>query len=185
MSESASALTLPAPVPVPGKDMPVESTDERETFARIKKEAQPDEAAEQAFMASKVHLAITHPTLHVPEREVVLAELTERLEQASYEVLEKQTAPVPGGVGYGVFYNGSFKSAFALGTSLYFEIVCPTSPGGNVNTWLYLTAMNGSAPASRPLSPITHRHSRASRCSTGHALTTGRSTLPGPVSGAT
>jgi hypothetical protein len=142
MPESASALSLPAPVPVPGRDLPVESADEREAFARSKREAQPDEAAERAFIASKTHLIRTHPTLRAPERRLVLAELTERLGRASVEVLERGTPPVPGGVGYGVFYNGSFKSAFALGTSLYFEIVSPTSPGGNVNTWLYLTAMN-------------------------------------------
>ncbi len=114
-------------IPVPGRDLPVESADEREAFARSKREAQPDEAAERAFITSKTHLVRTHPTLRAPERRLVLAELTERLGRASVEVLARGTPPVPGGVGYGVFYNGSFKSAFALGTSLYFEIVSPTS----------------------------------------------------------
>ena len=41
-----------------------------------------------------------------------------------------------------MFYTSAFRSAFARGTSLYYEIVCPTQPGGNVNTWLYLTGMN-------------------------------------------
>jgi len=53
-----------------------------------------------------------------------------------------ESGPVPGGVGYGLFYENAFKTGFAQGTSLYLDIVCPTAPGGNVNTWLYLTAMN-------------------------------------------
>jgi len=53
--------------------------------------------------------------------------------------------PVPGGVGYGLYYSPNFKVAFGSGTSLAFDIVCPTPPGGNVGTWLYLTATNRSA----------------------------------------
>jgi hypothetical protein len=41
-----------------------------------------------------------------------------------------------------MFYTSAFRAAFGRGTSIYFEIACPTPPGGNVNTWLYLTATN-------------------------------------------
>jgi hypothetical protein len=144
MSESASALTLPAPVPVLARDMPMEIADEREIFLTVSRETRDDEtiAAEAAFLASKAHLIRTHPTLHIADRDEALSELTERLGKEATELLEAETAPVPGGVGYGVFYNTSFKTAFTQGTSLYFEIVCPTSPGGNVNNYLYLTGMN-------------------------------------------
>jgi hypothetical protein len=54
------------------------------------------------------------------------------------------TGPVPGGVGYGMFYNSAFKTNWATETSFYFDIICPTPPGGNVNTFLYLTATNRS-----------------------------------------
>jgi hypothetical protein len=54
----------------------------------------------------------------------------------------KKAPPVPGGVGYGMFYTAAFRTAFSRGTSLYYEIACPTPPGGNVNTWLYLTSTN-------------------------------------------
>jgi hypothetical protein len=142
MTETMSDLALPGPVPVPGRDMPTEVADARDSFAKITIEAPPDEGANQAFLASKLHLIRTDPTLHKAERASVVGQLGERVGRAALEQLAKETVPVPGGVGYGVFYNGSFKSAFAQGTSFYFDIVCPTAPGGNVNTWLYLTGMN-------------------------------------------
>jgi hypothetical protein len=61
------------------------------------------------------------------------------------EAPRAKIGPVPGGVGYGMFYTAPFRGAFAQGTSLYFEIVCPNPPGGNVTTWLYLTATNRAA----------------------------------------
>jgi len=50
------------------------------------------------------------------------------------------TQPRPGGVGEGFFYTPGFKTNWGLGTSFSCDFVCPASPGGNVNTWLYLTA---------------------------------------------
>ncbi len=58
--------------------------------------------------------------------------------------LDKETGPIPGGVGYGMFYTNAFRTAFARGTSFYYEIVCPHQPADNVTTWLYLTATNRS-----------------------------------------
>jgi hypothetical protein len=55
---------------------------------------------------------------------------------------KKKTPPVPGGVGYGMFYKGAFRRAFARGTSFSYEIVCPNPPGGNIDTSLYVTATN-------------------------------------------
>ena len=60
-----------------------------------------------------------------------------------------------------------FRSSFARGTSFFYEIVCPHQPGGNVNTWLYLTAMNRAQRGSRPSSRIRARTTPASRSSTG------------------
>jgi hypothetical protein len=137
------ALQLPAPIPTLGRPMPTKVKDERRTFARISKETPRDERAELAFVASKAHMIRTHPGLRRSGRARAYAALAERV---GYEVAaaaeDRETAPVPGGVGYGLFYTTSFKSAFDGGTSMYFEIACPTPPGGNVNTWLYLTGMN-------------------------------------------
>jgi hypothetical protein len=145
MPDATSAVELSIPIPTtPGREMPTEVADERESLARIARETPRDPRAEEAFIASKARLAQTQPRLDRAEREQALAQLTERIGRERLEAAraKEKDQPVPGGVGYGPFYNSAFKSAFAQGTSLYFDIVCPTSPGGNVNTWLYLTGMN-------------------------------------------
>lgn len=123
--------------------MPTKASDARERLAKITKETPRDRKGEEAFLATKVHLARTHPQLDRAERALAVEELTERIGKAPLAALaKKKTPPVPGGVGYGFFYTTAFKPAFYGGTSMYFEIVCPRPPGGNVNTWLYLTGMN-------------------------------------------
>jgi hypothetical protein len=54
-------------------------------------------------------------------------------------------APAPGGVGYGVFYNDAYKQAWSTGTATSYDLICPQAPGGNVDTWLYLTTTNRAA----------------------------------------
>jgi hypothetical protein len=123
--------------------MPTKVKDERRSFARITKETPRDERAELAFVASKAHMIRTHPGLRRSGRARAYADLAERVgHELTAAAEDRETAPVPGGVGYGLFYTTAFKSAFDGGTSMYFEIACPTPPGGNVNTWLYLTGMN-------------------------------------------
>ncbi len=122
---------------LPGDD----TGDVRTLFADITKMTPRDEKAEKAFLASKGHLAMTHPTLDLPARKIAAASLARGTEVA---VAPTITPPVPGGVGYGMFYNTPFKTNWATGTAIYWEIICPTPPGGNVNTYLYLTATNRS-----------------------------------------
>jgi hypothetical protein len=144
MAEAASTLQLPGPVPTPGMEMPTEVADEREHMEKLTKETPRDPRAEEAFIVSKAKQLRTHPRLDRAQRELAFEELSERIGKARLEdaLAKEKDQPVPGGVGYGPFYTSAFKSGFAQGTSLYFEIVCPTSPGGNVNTWFYLTGMN-------------------------------------------
>src|SRR3954470_5612142 len=68
MTETMSDLALPGPIPVPGREMPTEVADARDSFAKITIDAPADEGAEQAFLASKLHLIRTDPTLHKAER---------------------------------------------------------------------------------------------------------------------
>lgn len=53
--------------------------------------------------------------------------------------------PLPGGVGFGVFYHPTYKTAFETGTAAEYTVICPTRPGGNVHSWLYLAATNRAA----------------------------------------
>jgi hypothetical protein len=127
--------------------MPGKSHDARRTFAKITAGTERDEQADRAFLAAKAHAIRTHPRLDRHQRGAAFAELERRIGYESVTAAEARGdgAPVPGGVGYGFFYDDPFKGGFAQGTSLYWEIVCPNPPGGNVNTFLYLTAMNRAA----------------------------------------
>jgi hypothetical protein len=114
----------------------------RTEFAKITKRTARNRAAERAFIASKMHIVMTHPMLNRAVRDAAVAKLRSTLKKP---LAKKTAAPVPGGVGYGIFYNDPFKASFATGTAIYWEIISPNPPAGNVNTWLYLTATNRSA----------------------------------------
>lgn len=132
---SSSQLTVPSP----NKETSI--ADRRSEFAAITKGTPRNPAAEQAFLSGKLHMIRTHPTLLPEERAAALAQLTSKFPFPR----KKTTAPIPGGVGYGVFYNPAFKTNFVTGTAICWDIICPNPPGGNVNTFLYLTATNRSA----------------------------------------
>lgn len=116
--------------------------DRRAEFAAMSSASRPGLEAERAFTASKLKLLRTHPFLHPADRE---AAATKFGAQMATLLPFEESGPVPGGVGYGMFYNSAFKTGFATGTAISWEIICPPVPGGNVNTWLYLTATNRSS----------------------------------------
>lgn len=105
--------------------------------------APPPEEVQRAFVASKLKLLRTQPGLHPLSREAAAGRYRENV--AGTLTAAAEAGPLPGGVGYGMFYNSAFKTGFATGTAISWEIICPTTPGGNVNTWLYLTATNRSS----------------------------------------
>lgn len=149
VSQSASAQN-----PEPPHGRPHRSTqDVRAHFAALTAQQPVDDAFRTAFLQSKITLVHTHPTVDLATRDLAVKSLTERLGPPAQRALNSfisgasggPAPPVPGGVGYGIFYTPSFKVAWGRGTSLAFDIVCPTPPGGNVTTWLYLTATNRSA----------------------------------------
>jgi hypothetical protein len=115
--------------------------DHQGAFAKMTAKTPVDEAFRAAFLHSKLRIAHTHPTLDITARDHAVASLIERLGPQAGDLL---TQPVPGGVGYGVFYSSAFKTGWGHGTSFSCDFVCPVPPGGNVNTWLYLTATNRS-----------------------------------------
>lgn len=99
-------------------------------------------AFEASFLWSKSHIIQTHPTLSLAQRKHAMAELLTRIEGISAELVHQ---PVPGGVGYGTFYNVAFKSSFEGGTEIIWNAIAPAQPGGNVNTFLYITSTNRSS----------------------------------------
>jgi hypothetical protein len=133
----------PTSSPTPPPDRPHNAMqDHQSAFAAISAKTPVDEAFRTAFLRNKLLIAHTHPGLDVTARERAVGDLVDRLgRDAAREVV---TQPRPGGVGEGVFYTPDFKTSWGQGTSFNCEFVCPASPGGNVNTWLYLTATNRS-----------------------------------------
>jgi hypothetical protein len=127
--------------PLPPLRSNLPTLDRRKDFEAISTVTPPAAEVQRAFVAGKLKLLRTHPTLHLADREAAIDHFRTMV---SVGAPAGGIGPVPGGVGYGVFYNAGFKSNFATGTAISWEIVCPTLPGGNVNTWLYLTSTNRS-----------------------------------------
>lgn len=98
--------------------------------------------AREAFLKKKIKTAATQTALSADQRRQAIAQLVQRVGATLPSPLD---APAPGGVGYGVFYNDNFKQAWDAGTAIAYDLICPQAPGGNVDTWLYLTTTNRSA----------------------------------------
>ncbi|MCX5045313.1 hypothetical protein OG921_19285 [Aldersonia sp. NBC_00410] len=114
-------------------------TDRRSRFRSITRTTPKEPDATRAFVAAKLATLRSHKNL---ARSAAEESLAAALGYPAVEALAAESAPTPGGVGYGMFYTAAFRTAFNRGTSLYYEIVCPTQPAGNVNTYLYLTSTN-------------------------------------------
>jgi hypothetical protein len=105
--------------------------------------AQPvDQDFRRRFLANRRRVARSHALAGADARHRALEDLSVLGEAVEYSGAD---APVPGGVGYGMFYAPSFKEGFVTGTAIYWEIVCPQTAGGNVSNYLYVTATNRSA----------------------------------------
>lgn len=113
--------------------------DARHTFSALTAKTQPDIKFRNRFLENRARTASTHPFLSAPQRQAALRELKSLF---SVKVTKESAPPVPGGVGYGTFYSQAFRIAFSEGTALYWEVVCPSAPGGNVSDYLYITGMN-------------------------------------------
>ena len=114
--------------------------DLREEVARLSKKSPRDPRGELAFLLGKRHLIQTQPGISPQERRQLLQKLEEQFQ--GQNISPTTSPPVPGGVGYGMFYIPSFKNNFATGTGIYWEIICPQPPGGNITDYFYLTGMN-------------------------------------------
>ena len=144
------ATTKKKPSPPPSELPHKYTEDVRAEFAKITAKQPLDRPFRAAFIQSKLRMAHTHPTLSLEARDLAVKQLMNALEPKVKKIDPKKlqkalTQPVPGGVGYGFFYTAAYKVAWGRGTEIAVEFVCPTPPGGNVNTFLYLTATNRSA----------------------------------------
>ena len=120
--------------------MPV--TDVTKDIAEISQQAPryPDE--EEAFLEHKLRLLESDPSVSETEK----AKLRSALQTKFRKRASQSDQPLPpGGVGYGTFYSSDFRSSFGTGTAIQHFIHCPSTPGGNVDDYLYLTSTNRSS----------------------------------------
>jgi hypothetical protein len=129
----------------PPPNRPHKGTEDRQAaFAEMTAKTPVDEALRSAFVRHKLLTAHTHPGIEIAGRDLAVQQLAERLGMKAEKVEEMLTQPTPGGVGQGFFYSAAYKINWGHGTSFSCDFVCPSPPGGNVNTYLYLTATNRS-----------------------------------------
>ena len=136
-------IKMKAPEPPPGRQHKA-MEDHQAAFVDITAKTPVDEVFRAAFVQSKLRMAHTHPGVSLDARDLLIRHLMETLGRGTNEVEGILTQPAPGGVGYGIFYTAAYKTGWGHGTSFACDYVCPSPPGGNVNTWLYLTATNRS-----------------------------------------
>ena len=93
-------------------------------FAAMTAKTPVDQAFRAAFLESKLRLAHTHPASDIVARDAAVGSLASRLGADAYATFDRMKAaangdqPVPGGVGYGVFYKDPFKTGWGRGTSI-------------------------------------------------------------------
>ncbi|HEX6038985.1 hypothetical protein [Longimicrobium sp.] len=138
--------------------------DARAEVARVSRRPLNEKAELRAFLESKRRMIRANPHLTSAERAAALANIDQaqaKVERAGTELESEGDAggvdggdddpPLPGGIGFGVFYRSAYKTDFGTGTAAEYTILCPTFPGGDVHSWLYLTAMNRASLSAEAL----------------------------------
>lgn len=147
-----------------GLDRTLNAYDARAEVARVSRRSPGEKAELRAFLESKRRMIRSHPHLTSAERARALAKIDRieaKVEGAGTEANSDDDGgggeggddepPLPGGVGFGVFYHPAYKTDFDTGTAAEYTILCPTFAGGDVHSWLYLTAMNRASLAPEPV----------------------------------
>jgi hypothetical protein len=143
------------PISTSGLDRTLNAYDAREEIARVSRRRPNEKAEVRAFLESKRRMIRSHPHLTSAEKARALADVDRieaRVESGAPEAdadgdtgggdTDEGEPPLPGGVGFGVFYRPRYRVDFDTGTAAEYTILCPTRAGGDVHGWLYLTAMN-------------------------------------------
>jgi hypothetical protein len=126
----------PTPPPLPPLFASGPPRDVSEQFAEKPARGRNQKESVQAFIQSKWDMLHVNRAIDPRIRDLVYDDFLQRVRHGA------TIPPVPGGEGYGPFYTPGFKTGFTRGTSLFWIAICPTVPGGNVTTFLFLTAMN-------------------------------------------
>ncbi|HEX2937703.1 MAG TPA: hypothetical protein VHO66_02180 [Ruminiclostridium sp.] len=75
----------------------------------------------------------------------------QQMRQKKNTVNSKASAPVPGDVAGGFTYTNDFRKNFTQGTAISYDIICPTTVGGNNSNYLYLTSTDRASSGTEAL----------------------------------
>ncbi|HEV2826791.1 MAG TPA: DUF1542 domain-containing protein [Pyrinomonadaceae bacterium] len=145
-----------------GQYLPV--NDVRDQIAELSKNAHRDKKFERGFLESKKALIKANPNLSDDEKRIGIERINKIISRTGLgkgspplpqpiEPIDPpddppdyppviNPPPPPGGIGFGILYNESYRTAFTGGSVVDYNIVAPQTAGGNNGTWLYLTATN-------------------------------------------
>lgn len=123
----------------------VSTTDVQKQFADLSKKSARNMDFEQAFLLSKIQTLKKQTHLATSYRNTAVSRLRTFL-QEGYESKKPESR-----VGYGFFYNDSFRTAFDTGTVIALDFIAPTKTGGNISNYLYLTATNRASKSAEAL----------------------------------
>ena len=88
----------------PPQPMEGEVIDSQAQFRKLTRSARVERGSERAFFASKLTMLRTHPELTEEQRRAE-ARLEQMFGAKTFQAFKKNSGPVPGGVGYGMFYT--------------------------------------------------------------------------------
>lgn len=131
------ASIMPPPPKMSDLLDPARTPDRSAEFDALSKQTSRDPAAEREFIANRLQLMKTHPSLDQAGREAAVADFARRVGPAADFKLTSR-----GSVGFGMWFNNyPWQIGWTNGTAIRHAYICPTLPGSNITT-LYLTACN-------------------------------------------
>ncbi len=115
------------------------TTDVQKQFADLSKKSERNIGFEQAFLHSKIQTLKKQTHLKAS----YINDAVRRMEAFLLKGYEGE--PMKSRVGYGFYYQPSFRTAFETGTAIALDVIAPIKTGGNISNYLYLTATNRSS----------------------------------------
>jgi len=114
---------------------PAAIVDVRDRVASLSKPSDP--RSEAAFIAARLNRIAANPRLTGEQKALLLARF-----QSARGAEAPVPDPVPGIPGYGFNFLHAFNVAYTNGTAITYQVICPTTVGGNFTNFLYLTSTN-------------------------------------------
>lgn len=110
--------------------------DVQKQFVDLSKKTERNIDFEQAFLLNKIQMIKKQTQVTASCRNAAISRLQAFLQEGY------KREPTESHVGYGFYYQDSFRTAFDTGTAIALDFIAPTKTSGNISNYLYLTATN-------------------------------------------